>query len=144
MPFAVSSSLEVHDVKGRKVRGREYPWGVVETENPDQSDLVKLRSLLVSHMQDMREVTHDVHYENYRSLRLAGGISPKISESSLRDNVSILSGNGVEESEKDRMLQEKEAELKRMQEMIAKMQEEIRLNAQILPESVPINGNGNA
>lgn len=34
MPFAVSSSLEVHDVKGRKVRGREYPWGIIETENP--------------------------------------------------------------------------------------------------------------
>ena len=55
MAFAVSSSLEVHEVKGRKVRGREYPWGIVETENPDHSDFVKLRSLLVSHMQDLRE-----------------------------------------------------------------------------------------
>ena len=55
MPFAVSSSIEIHEVKGAKVRGRQYPWGIVETENPEHSDFVKLRSLLVSHMQDLRE-----------------------------------------------------------------------------------------
>ena len=85
-------------------------------------------------------MTHDVHYENYRSQRLAGTISPKFSDS-IRDNVSILSGSGADESEKDRILQEKEAELKKMQEMIAKMQEEMRQQQQI---SVPVNGNGHA
>ncbi|CAG2119498.1 unnamed protein product, partial [Medioppia subpectinata] len=29
IPFAVSSSLETHEVKGRKVRGRAYGWGIV-------------------------------------------------------------------------------------------------------------------
>ena len=26
-----------------------------------------------SHMQDLQEVTHDLHYENYRATRLADG-----------------------------------------------------------------------
>lgn len=30
MPFAVAGSTEVHDVDGKKVRGRKYPWGLVE------------------------------------------------------------------------------------------------------------------
>lgn len=30
MPFAVVGSTEVHEVDGKKVRGRKYPWGLVE------------------------------------------------------------------------------------------------------------------
>ena len=32
MPFAVVGSNQIIEVKGRKVRGRMYPWGVVEVE----------------------------------------------------------------------------------------------------------------
>lgn len=138
IPFAVSSSIEVHEIKGRKVRGREYPWGIVETENPDHSDFIKLRSLLVSHMQDLRDVTNDVHYENYRAQRLSGTISP----SKFLDSVSILSGSGIDDTEKDRILQEKDAELKKMQEMLAKMQEEMLKQQKLSSENVPCNGNG--
>lgn len=140
MPFAVNSSLEVHDVKGRgQVRGREYPWGIVETENPEHSDFVKLRSMLVLHMQDLREVTNDLHYENYRSQRLSGVISPKFVDS-IRgiDNVSMISGSEFNESEKDRMLMEKEAELRKMQEMLHKMQEE--MNSKQLSTTSLLNG----
>ena len=62
-----SSSL----LLGKKMRGRQYPWGVVEVENPSHCDFVYLRTMLITHMQDLQEVTHDVHYENYRSQRLA-------------------------------------------------------------------------
>lgn len=118
IPFAVSSSLDTYEVKGRKVRGRSYPWGIVETENPEHSDFVKLRSMLVTHMQDLREVTQDLHYENYRSERL---VNKNVSNSDLRDNISIAS----DDAHRDRILQEKEAELRRMQEMIEKMQKEM-------------------
>lgn len=66
VPYAVCSSLDMLDVNGRKVRGREYPWGVMSIEDPQHSDFVKLRSMLVANMEDMREVTNDLHYENYR------------------------------------------------------------------------------
>lgn len=74
-------------------------------------------------MQDLQEVTQEVHYENYRSERLAKGV---------RQNGKTINGNGhlakeevfddVDSSDKDRILKEKEAELRRMQEMLAQMQ----------------------
>ena len=47
MPFAVVGSTQVIEVRGRKVRGRMYPWGVVEVENPEHSDFIKLRTMLM-------------------------------------------------------------------------------------------------
>ena len=47
VPFAVVGSNTVIEVRGRKVRGRLYPWGVVEVENPEHCDFIKLRTLLV-------------------------------------------------------------------------------------------------
>ena len=41
-------------VNGKKIRGRQYPWGVVEVENPKHCDFVKIRSMLITHMQDLQ------------------------------------------------------------------------------------------
>lgn len=46
VPFAVVGSTTVLDVGGKKVRGRQYPWGVIEVENPSHCDFIKLRCLL--------------------------------------------------------------------------------------------------
>ncbi|XP_046979912.1 septin-1 [Schistocerca americana] len=119
VPFAVCGANTLLEVRGRKVRGRLYPWGVVEVENPDHCDFIKLRTMLITHMQDLQEVTQEVHYENYRSERLAKGASvPK--------RQTVLPEEKVGAGEKDRILQEKEAELRRMQEMLAKMQAQMQ------------------
>ena len=47
VPFAVVGSNTVIEVAGKKVRGRQYPWGVVEVENPDHCDFIKLRTMLM-------------------------------------------------------------------------------------------------
>lgn len=47
VPFAVIGANTVIEVKGKKVRGRMYPWGVVEVENPDHCDFIKLRTMLM-------------------------------------------------------------------------------------------------
>ncbi|XP_077996112.1 septin-2B-like [Glandiceps talaboti] len=121
MPFAICGSSQLIEVKGRKVRGRLYPWGVVEVENPDHCDFIKLRSMLITHMQDLQEVTQDVHYENFRSEKLAkGGGKPFKPKMKREDSID------TKMSEKDRILLEKEAELKRMQEMLAKMQQQMQ------------------
>merc|ERR1711936_736432 len=73
VPFAVCGANAMVEVGGKKVRGRQYPWGIVDVENPEHCDFIKLRSMLITHMQDLQEVTHDVHYENFRSERLARG-----------------------------------------------------------------------
>lgn len=78
-------------------------------------------------MQDLQEVTQEVHYENYRSERLAKGVKKT-------NGVA----NGKEEppapplinTDKDRILQEKDAELQRMQEMLAQMQAKYQQQAQ--------------
>ncbi|XP_033223312.1 septin-1 isoform X1 [Belonocnema kinseyi] len=122
VPFAVCGANTLLEVKGKKVRGRLYPWGVVEVENPDHCDFIKLRTMLITHMQDLQEVTQEVHYENYRSERLAKGAPvPPRRQTSIVENEK--SGAG---SEKDRILQEKEAELRRMQEMLAAMQAQMQ------------------
>lgn len=47
IPFAVVGSSQIYDVKGKKIRGRLYPWGVVEVENIEHNDFVKLRTMLM-------------------------------------------------------------------------------------------------
>ncbi|XP_053206311.1 septin-1-like [Panonychus citri] len=115
VPFAVSSSCELVDLKGRKVQGRQYPWGILETENPEHSDFVKLKSLLVTHMQDLREVTHEVHYENYREMRLTQRSSSIVSQQSLVESLSSS-------DDPDRILREKEEELMRMKQQLLQLQ----------------------
>ncbi|XP_004349897.2 CDC10 protein [Capsaspora owczarzaki ATCC 30864] len=73
VPFAVVGSNTVLEIGGKKVRGRMYPWGIVEVENEDHCDFTKLRNLLIrTHMQDLKDNTNDVLYESYRAFKLTG------------------------------------------------------------------------
>ncbi|XP_048007750.1 septin 7b isoform X2 [Megalobrama amblycephala] len=72
LPLAVVGSNTIIEANGKKVRGRQYPWGVAEVENGDHCDFTLLRNMLIrTHMQDLKDVTNNVHYENYRSRKLA-------------------------------------------------------------------------
>ena len=71
-PFAVSASTTALYANDSEVRGRQLPWGRVEVDNPDHSDFVLLRNLLIrTHMQDLIETTNNVHYEHYRRQHLS-------------------------------------------------------------------------
>lgn len=72
LPFAViGSTQDVITADGRKVKGREYAWGVAEVENDAHCDFKKLRSLLIrTHMLDLITTTEDKHYENYRQAQM--------------------------------------------------------------------------
>ncbi|XP_078720021.1 septin-7-like [Lampetra fluviatilis] len=72
LPLAVIGSNVVVDVGGRRVWGRHYPWGVAEVDNVEHCDFTTLRRMLIrTHMQDLKDVTNNVHYENFRSCKLA-------------------------------------------------------------------------
>lgn len=77
LPFAiVSGNAYAKGPSGEDVPVRAYPWGNVEIENPEHSDFVALKSaLLGSHLQDLKLLTHDFLYENYRTERLSKGYS---------------------------------------------------------------------
>jgi septin 7 len=69
----VGSTSPITTPDGRQVRGRAYPWGVIEVDNEQHCDFVKLRQMLVrSHMEELREYTNDVLYEDYRTEKLKG------------------------------------------------------------------------
>jgi len=123
MPFAVSGSTTYFEAKGRKVRGRVYPWGVVEIENPEHSDFIKLRNMLITHMQDLQEVTQEVHYENYRLQKLAAEARAGVKAELSLDQ----SDSSMDPDQMQKILQEKEAELRKMQEIMAKMQAEMSM-----------------
>ncbi|XP_044903854.1 septin-12 isoform X4 [Felis catus] len=71
IPFAVVGADQQHLVNGRCVLGRKTKWGIVEVENMAHCEFPLLRDLLIrSHLQDLKDITHNVHYENYRVCRL--------------------------------------------------------------------------
>ncbi|KAJ1369923.1 hypothetical protein KIN20_031530 [Parelaphostrongylus tenuis] len=74
MPFAVVGSCDfVKKENGMRVRARRYPWGIVEVENEQHCDFVKLREALIrTNVDALREKTHNILYENYRRDRLRG------------------------------------------------------------------------
>ncbi|TKR81718.1 hypothetical protein L596_015545 [Steinernema carpocapsae] len=67
-PFAVVGSNNVIETEeGKKMRVREYPWGVVEVENMAHNDFIGLRDLIIrKNLVDLIEMTKNVHYENFR------------------------------------------------------------------------------
>ncbi|KAI9146496.1 septin [Paraphysoderma sedebokerense] len=87
MPFAViGSEDDVVTADGRKVKGRQYLWGVSEVENENHCDFKKLRSLLIrSHMLDLITTTEEVHYENFRATHIDPNTNKIIGSSSRKD-----------------------------------------------------------
>ncbi|KAL7677331.1 hypothetical protein ACOME3_003567 [Neoechinorhynchus agilis] len=73
IPFAVigSNCVRKDEESGRIYRGREYAWGFVNADNTEHCDFLPLRKMLIrTHMYDLRESTHCIHYESYRSQKL--------------------------------------------------------------------------
>jgi cell division control protein 11 len=50
LPFAIVGSEEEIMVGGTPVRGRRYPWGIVEVDNPQHSDFSRLRGALLMYV----------------------------------------------------------------------------------------------
>lgn len=134
IPFAVVGSNVQVESKGRRVRGRLYPWGVVEVENPGHSDFLLLRNMLVrTHMQDLKDVTRELHYENYRAQCIQNMTRMVVQERkrSLREKhrdgsvADIPLPLGID-TETERLIFEKDEELRRMQEVLERIQEQMQ------------------
>jgi len=125
LPFAIIGSEEEIMVNGRAVRGRQYPWGVVEVDNPQHSDFARLRSaLLSSHLQDLKEITHDFLYENYRTEKLSRSVDTTTEETSiLPEDLATQSVRLKEEQLKREEEKLREVELRVQREITEKRQE---------------------
>ncbi|XP_011152591.2 septin-7 isoform X4 [Harpegnathos saltator] len=116
VPFAVVGANTVVDHDGKKVRGRKYPWGVAEVENLDHCDFIALRNMVVrTHVQDLKDVTNNVHYENFRCRTLAGlGVDGKPTKASNKNPLAQLE---EEKREHDNKMKKMETEMEQVFEM---------------------------
>ncbi|KAI9106188.1 Septin-type guanine nucleotide-binding (G) domain-containing protein [Phlyctochytrium arcticum] len=54
-----------------KVLGRQYPWGVVEVENPQHCDFVRVKeTLFTTHLHELKLLTRELYYEQWRTEKL--------------------------------------------------------------------------
>ncbi|XP_053550520.1 septin-12 isoform X2 [Bombina bombina] len=87
IPFAVVGTDEEHQVNGKKVLGRKTKWGIVEVENTAHCEFANLRDLLIrSNLQDLKDITHNIHYETYRVSRL----NEKVQQSPLHAKEQLV------------------------------------------------------
>ncbi|ORY85033.1 Septin [Protomyces lactucae-debilis] len=84
LPFAIVGSEDVVEVDGKRIRARVYPWGYINVDDPRHSDFQSLRSaLLQTHLSDLKEITQDFLYENYRTESLSRGVSGQNGQDSV-------------------------------------------------------------
>ncbi|VDO64829.1 unnamed protein product [Heligmosomoides polygyrus] len=131
VPFAVVGSGDfVKKENGVRVRARRYPWGIVEVENEQHCDFVKLREALIrTNVDALRERTHNVSvlYESYRRERLRsmhmgdGDTGPKMVEKftlqkEYNDEFALREVKIREDFQRN--LEAKEAELRQREESV--------------------------
>ncbi|XP_072484645.1 septin-8-like [Notamacropus eugenii] len=141
LPFAVVGSMEWVLVGDQLVRGRQYPWGVVQVEDDSHCDSAWLRDMLIGvNMEDLREQTHCRHYELYRRQKLEDlGCQEDVDLAACRRELATemrrkekllrqaLASRAREVKEKERELSERFEELKRIrQEEKGKVEEKRR------------------
>ncbi|KAK9877723.1 hypothetical protein WA026_019403 [Henosepilachna vigintioctopunctata] len=116
VPFAVVGSNAVIEIDGKKLRGRKYPWGIAEVENLEHCDFIALRNMVIrTHLQDLKDVTNNVHYENYRCKKLAILGSDNKSTRILNENP--LAQMDEEKREHELKMKKMEAEMEQVFEM---------------------------
>ncbi|XP_011498795.1 PREDICTED: septin-7 isoform X2 [Ceratosolen solmsi marchali] len=116
VPFAIVGANTVIEYDGKKVRGRKYPWGVVEVENLEHNDFIALRNMIIrTHLQDLKDVTNNVHYENFRCRTLAGlSVDGKPTRVSNKNPLAQLE---EEKREHDNKMKKMEIEMEQVFEM---------------------------
>ncbi|KAA1077956.1 hypothetical protein PGT21_024869 [Puccinia graminis f. sp. tritici] len=125
LPFAIVGSEDEIEVGGRMIRARKYPWGIIEIDNPAHTDFLKLKNtLLATHLTDLKEITHDFLYENYREQALSRGNHSQAVDQPIP---SVDLANRAFKVKEDQLRKEaeklKEIELRVQREMSEKRQE---------------------
>jgi len=109
------------DVNGKKTRRRIYPRGAIDIQDENCSDFIRLKTFISLHMQDLKDATNEVLYENYRSLYLS--------------QVQVTEELPTEKKNAEKLLQMKEEEIRRMQEQLMAMKQVLQLQTTSGPNS---------
>ncbi|KAI7826280.1 putative cell division control protein CDC3 [Kickxella alabastrina] len=116
IPFAV---MFVERPDGTSVRGRSYPWGIIEVESEEHNDFMKLRQMLLrTHMEELKDST---------DIKL-------LSMGHVQDNGVFREYNPVVQIEEDRRAHE--AKMNKMEgEMTAVFQQKVQEKESKLKQS---------
>ncbi|KAJ9085434.1 Cell division control protein 11 [Entomophthora muscae] len=121
LPFAVISHEQEITEKREVLRVRKYPWGIIDVDSADVCDTASLRFMLFnSHMTDLKLLTHDHLYENYRT--------EKLSRTGEYDDFESYGGEDQIRAEQEKMRQEKEKLLHERQQLEREREEQKRMN----------------
>ena len=133
MPFAI--------IGGDRTRPdgsliRSYPWGDAIVDEASHCDVSRLRfALLISHLNDMKEITHDFLYENYRTEKLSREHPDDMGDDGEDGQARVAEDDlKIEEAklrEKEKMVQREIAE--RRKELLAKEEALRSLEAKLAP-----------
>ncbi|KAI6658393.1 Septin-1-like [Oopsacas minuta] len=142
IPLGIIGSRTIFDVNGKKVRGRLYPWGIVEVENGDHSDFPLLRNMLIrTHMQDLKDATQEIHYENYRKRKLqetvVSGPSSEVSTGNSFGFAELATTTHLVQKAKDQLLLQKDQELVEMKRQMELLQAQLRGQVKV-PEDTTV------
>ncbi|KTF93247.1 hypothetical protein cypCar_00030079 [Cyprinus carpio] len=112
LPLAVVGSNTIIEVNGKRVRGRQYPWGVAEGKG--------------THMQDLKDVTNNVHYENYRSRKLAAVTYNGVDNNKNKGQLTKSPLAQMEEERREHVTKMKKMEMEMEQVFEMKVKEKIQ------------------
>jgi len=75
LPFALISGEEVDDEDRmdfpKWTLERKFPWGTANIENSEHCDFVLMKDMIFGlYLQDLKDITHDVFYEQWRTKKL--------------------------------------------------------------------------
>ncbi|KAK2110800.1 Septin-7 [Saguinus oedipus] len=120
-------SNTIIEVNGKRVRGRQYPWGVAEVENGEHCDFTILRNMLIrTHMQDLKDVINNVHYENYRSRKLAAVTYNGVDNSKNKGQLTKSPLAQMEEERREHVAKMKKMEMEMEQVFEMKVKEKVQ------------------
>lgn len=106
----------------------QYPWGTVEVDNPRHSDFLAIRSaLLYSHLADLKEITHDFLYENWRTEKLSKAVN-NTSDGAAGSNYGGVNEDGSldPQSLASQSVRLKEEQLRREEEKLREIESKVQ------------------
>lgn len=92
VPFALISGTERKIIDQTEYKVRIVPHGIIKIDDPEHSDFMILRTcLLGACLQDLKETTHSVYYEKYRTKMLSKSNVIGIMEKTDEQSANLIS-----------------------------------------------------
>uniref|UniRef100_A0A8C9TTB2 Septin n=1 Tax=Scleropages formosus TaxID=113540 RepID=A0A8C9TTB2_SCLFO len=124
LPLAVVGSNTSIEVNGKRVRGRQYPWGVAEGKEQCTTLVANHNCFLFDMISS--DVTNNVHYENYRSRKLAAVTYNGVDNNKSKGQLTKSPLAQMEEERREHVAKMKKMEMEMEQVFEMKVKEKVQ------------------